>query len=78
MRVNPTCAQGLEVQEDLDSLEELASSPLIMENPALYLAFFRAAPALLAPDTQLPDFQARLLELLLLPDNPHLLAFCAQ
>lgn len=74
-----TFTQVPETDADLESLEELAASPLIAGNPAPYLAFFRAAPALLAPPTQLPAFQTRLLQLLsLLPDNQHLLAFCAE
>lgn len=70
------CTQVLDTREELDSLEELAASPLIACNPAPYLAFFHAAPSLLAPGTTLAAFQRLLLELLL-PDEHHLLAFCA-
>lgn len=71
--------QGLEAQEVLESLEELAASPLIAGNPEPYLDFFQAAPSLLVASTRLPTFQTRLLELLqLLPDNPQLSALCAE
>jgi hypothetical protein len=61
----------LEARTELDLLEEIFASPLILADPEQWGPFLAAAPKLLAPSTSCDVFCRSVLALLF-PDAPYL------
>jgi hypothetical protein len=64
-------SQVLAARGELDSLEEVLSSPLVAAHSERFAAFFEAAPRLLEPHTT-ADVFASSLQGSLFPDAPYL------
>ena len=66
--INTSCIfsrlQVLETRAELDSLEEIATCPMIARRAEKYSAFFAAAPEMLQSTRSVADFEIRLVELL--------------
>lgn len=62
--------QVLEARSELDSLDALASCPLLAAHPQRYHPFLQGAPLLLAPATDVGSFGARLHALLAGGEGP--------